>query len=109
VKESGQKLPPFYSEGLSVTAIAGYNAIHVSHEADSAMAISIRLPEELEARLAQLARKTGRTKSFYIKEAIVEQIADLEDFYLAEERMRDYDPADNVSLADMIRRHGVAR
>jgi RHH-type rel operon transcriptional repressor/antitoxin RelB len=73
------------------------------------MAISIRLPEDLEARLARLAKKTGRTKSFYIKEAIAEQIADLEDFYLAEERMRAYDPADNVSLADMTRRHGVAR
>jgi RHH-type rel operon transcriptional repressor/antitoxin RelB len=73
------------------------------------MAISIRLPEDLEARLARLAKKTGRTKSFYIKEAIAEQIADLEDFYLAEERMRAYDPADNVSLADMIRRDGLAR
>jgi RHH-type rel operon transcriptional repressor/antitoxin RelB len=67
------------------------------------------LPEDLEARLARLAKKTGRTKSFYIKEAIAEQIADLEDFYLAEERMRAYDPADNVSLADMIRRDGLAR
>jgi RHH-type transcriptional regulator, rel operon repressor / antitoxin RelB len=73
------------------------------------MAISIRLPEDLEARLTRLAKKTGRTKSFYVKEAIAEQIADLEDFYLAEERMRAYDPADNVSLADMTRRHDVAR
>jgi RHH-type rel operon transcriptional repressor/antitoxin RelB len=72
------------------------------------MAISIRLPEDLEQRLAKLARKTGRTKSFYIKEAIAEQIADLEDFYLAEQRMRNYDARDNATLAEMIDRHGVA-
>jgi RHH-type rel operon transcriptional repressor/antitoxin RelB len=72
------------------------------------MAISIRLPEDLEQRLAKLASKTGRTKSFYIKEAIAEQIADLEDFYLAEQRMRNYDARDNATLAEMIDRHGVA-
>ena len=72
------------------------------------MAISIRLPEDLEQRLAKLASKTGRTKSFYIKEAIAEQIADLEDFYLAEQRMRHYDARDNATLAEMIDRDGVA-
>jgi RHH-type rel operon transcriptional repressor/antitoxin RelB len=72
------------------------------------MAISIRLPDDLEQRLAKLARKTGRTKSFYIKEAIAEQIADLEDFYLAEQRMRNYDARDNATLAEIIDRHGVA-
>lgn len=72
------------------------------------MAISIRLPEDLEQRLARLASKTGRTKSFYIKEAIAEQIADLEDFYLAEQRMRNYDAGNNATLAEVINRHGMA-
>ena len=72
------------------------------------MAISIRLPEDLERRLAKLAATTGRTKSFYIKEAIAEQLADLEDFYLAEHRMRNYDASENATLAEMIERHGVA-
>jgi RHH-type transcriptional regulator, rel operon repressor / antitoxin RelB len=73
------------------------------------MATSIRLPDELDARLARLASKTGRSKSFYIKEAIEEHIADLEDFYLAERRMRAYDPAENATLDEMMTRHGVAR
>ena len=73
------------------------------------MAISIRLPTDLEARLEKLASKTGRTKTFYIKEAIAEQLADLEDYYLAEQRMRNHDATDNASLAQMIERHGVAR
>jgi RHH-type rel operon transcriptional repressor/antitoxin RelB len=44
---------------------------------------SIRLDKELDARLERLARLTGRSKSFYVKQAIEEQIADLEDLFLA--------------------------
>jgi len=47
--------------------------------------LSIRLPEEIEARLEHLAKQTGRTKSFYAREAILEKIEDLEDVYLAEQ------------------------
>jgi RHH-type rel operon transcriptional repressor/antitoxin RelB len=45
--------------------------------------LSIRLDPALDARLAQLAKKTGRTKSFYVKQAIQDQIEDLEDLFLA--------------------------
>ena len=41
--------------------------------------LALRLPPDLEARLEALARKTGRTKSYYAREAIVESIDDLED------------------------------
>ena len=44
---------------------------------------SIRLDDELDARLERLARLTGRSKSFYVKQALEEQIQDLEDLYLA--------------------------
>lgn len=71
------------------------------------MALSIRLPEELEARLEKLARTTGRTKTYYIREAVEEYIADLEDHYLAQKRMQDYDPQENTSLDSLIKRHGV--
>lgn len=46
--------------------------------------LAIRLPEDIEIRLDALARKTGRTKTYYAREAIVEYLADLEDIYLAE-------------------------
>ena len=45
--------------------------------------IAVRLPDEIEARLDALARATGRTKTFYVREAIVEHLDDLEDIYLA--------------------------
>ena len=46
--------------------------------------LSIRLDDELESRLDRLARLTGRSKSFYVKQAIEDQIEDLEDLYLAQ-------------------------
>jgi RHH-type rel operon transcriptional repressor/antitoxin RelB len=45
---------------------------------------SIRLDDDLETRLERLARLTGRSKSFYVKQAITQHIEDLEDLYLAQ-------------------------
>jgi RHH-type rel operon transcriptional repressor/antitoxin RelB len=49
--------------------------------------LALRLPEDIESRLDKLAKSTGRTKSFYAREAILEHLADLEDLYLAEKRL----------------------
>ena len=46
--------------------------------------LAIRLPQSIEERLDRLARRTGRTKTFYAREAILEHLEDLEDLYLAE-------------------------
>ena len=50
--------------------------------------LAIRLPDSIEERLNTLAAKTGRTKTALAREAIVEYIDDLEDYYLAEARAR---------------------
>ena len=49
--------------------------------------LAIRLPEDIEKRLAELASKTGRTKTFYAKEAIMEHLDEIEDKYLAINRL----------------------
>ena len=49
--------------------------------------LALRLPDELEKRLDALAKKTGRTKSFYAREAILRHLEDLEDFHLARRRL----------------------
>lgn len=49
--------------------------------------LSIRLPEDVENRLAVLAQETGRSKSYYVREAIIEKIDDMEDVYIAEKRL----------------------
>ena len=66
--------------------------------------LALRLPPEIEARLDALAKKTGRTKSFYAREAILEQIEDLEDAYIAEERVRT-DMGERISLEEMARKY----
>lgn len=45
--------------------------------------LAIRLDADIEQRLEVLAKKTGRTKTFYAREAIVEYLEDMEDYYLA--------------------------
>lgn len=71
--------------------------------------LAIRLPPEIEARLAELARRTGRTKSFYAREAILHYLDELEDLYLAESRLEDLREgrSESIPLNDLIRRHGV--
>jgi RHH-type transcriptional regulator, rel operon repressor / antitoxin RelB len=50
--------------------------------------LAIRLPKTIAERLNVLAAETGRTKTALAREAIVEYIDDLEDYYLAEARAR---------------------
>lgn len=67
--------------------------------------LSIELPEEIEARLERLAERTGRSKSFYVREAILEKIEDMEDVYLAEEVLERVRKGDEktISAEDMWR------
>lgn len=51
--------------------------------------ISVRLPKELVDRLDNLAKQTGRTKTYYIQEALLEKVSDLELVYLAQKREED--------------------
>ena len=49
--------------------------------------LAVRLPPEIEQRLDALAKKTGRSKSYYVREAILRQIEDIEDYYVARRRL----------------------
>lgn len=51
--------------------------------------LAIRLPREIEARLEALAKATGRSKTSYAREAILAHLDDLEDLYLAKQRLMD--------------------
>jgi RHH-type rel operon transcriptional repressor/antitoxin RelB len=50
--------------------------------------LALRLPPEIEKRLDALAKKTGRTKSFYAREAILRHLEDIEDQHLASARIK---------------------
>lgn len=51
------------------------------------MPTTIRLDKETEERLDALVKRTGRTKSYYLREFIERGLEDLEDFYDAEAAM----------------------
>jgi RHH-type rel operon transcriptional repressor/antitoxin RelB len=70
--------------------------------------LAIRLPPEIEARLEKLAKATGRSKTYYAREAIEEHLADLEDIYLAEKRLEEVRAGRvrTIALKDALK-HGV--
>lgn len=49
--------------------------------------LALRLPVDLEKRLEELAKKTGRSKSYYARLAIEEFLQDQEDYLLAISRL----------------------
>lgn len=54
--------------------------------------ISLRLGKQLEHRLEQLAEWTGRTKTFYVRQLLEAHLDELEDRYLAEQRLETLAP-----------------
>jgi len=70
--------------------------------------LAVRIDPELEKRLEALAAKTGRTKTFYAREAIEAHLDDLEDFYLAEARMASFRDGDAIPLEDLKAELGLA-
>ncbi|AVD70414.1 type II toxin-antitoxin system RelB family antitoxin [Desulfobulbus oralis] len=71
--------------------------------------LAIRLPAEIEARLDAMAKATGRTKTFYARQAILEYLDDLEDLYLAEQRLSEIrtGASEVVALEEVVKRYGL--
>ena len=72
--------------------------------------LAIRLPASIEKRLARLAKRTGRTKTYYAREAILKHLEDLEDIYLAEKAYARYLKGEEptIPLEEVMRRLGLA-
>lgn len=62
--------------------------------------LAIRLNENIEQRLQSLSEKTGRTKTYYAREAIEAYLQDMEDYYLAQERITT--PAKRWTLDELL-------
>lgn len=48
---------------------------------------AVRIPEDLDNRLNNLARRTGRSKNSFVREALLHQLDDIEDYYLGMETL----------------------
>jgi RHH-type rel operon transcriptional repressor/antitoxin RelB len=72
--------------------------------------MAIRLPVEIEARLEQLAKRTGRSKTYYAREAILAYLDEHEDRYMAEQVLARINSGDEKTLAldDVEARLGLA-
>ena len=72
--------------------------------------LSVRLPEDLEKRLEALAKATGRSKTYYVREALIQKLEDMEDLYLAEAVMERIASGEEKTtpLADVERELGLA-
>ncbi|MDQ1250225.1 MAG: RHH-type transcriptional regulator, rel operon repressor / antitoxin RelB [Actinomycetota bacterium] len=55
------------------------------------MALSLRLTADEEARLSALAARTGRSKTFYVRQVIVAHLDELEELYWADEAVREWE------------------
>ena len=73
--------------------------------------LAVRLPQSIEKRLEKLARRTGRTKTYYVREAILEHLEDIEDRYLAEVTLKRIRSGEErtIPLKEVMKRHGLQR
>ena len=70
--------------------------------------LALRLPADVESRLEELAKRTGRTKSYYAREAIIEHLVELEELYLAEAALAAIrEGAKTYPLSDVEREFGL--
>ena len=69
--------------------------------------LAVRLDADLEARLGAVAKRTGRSKSHYARQAILEKIEEFEDIALLEEALRDPDAGQRISHEQMMRELGL--
>ena len=71
--------------------------------------VSLRFPDEVSQRLQRLADVTGRSKTFHMIEAIREYVEDLEDLYLAEQRLiaLRFRQSRTVPLEEVMQRYGL--
>lgn len=69
--------------------------------------LTVRLTPQIETRLARLAKRTGRSKSHYAKQAIAEFLDDQEDYLIAISRLEDDLPS--IPLDKVAKRLGLDR
>ncbi len=72
--------------------------------------LALRLPEDIERRLEALAKRSGRSKSFYAREAILEHLDDLEAAYLSDEILKRIESGQEQThtLEDLEKELGLA-
>lgn len=66
---------------------------------------AVRLPDELDNKLDNLSKETGRSKSYYMIKALAQFLEDREDYLLAVARLEEKNP--RVSYKKMRKELGL--
>ena len=69
--------------------------------------LALRLPEDLAAELDRLAEETGRSKSYYARQAIVEFLEDRADYLRAVSVLERERGQPNLALDEVKRELGL--
>ena len=67
--------------------------------------LTIRLNNDLENRLITLSEKTGRSKSYYLRQALQIYLEEKEDYLLAISRLEKKNP--RISIEDLEKKLGL--
>jgi RHH-type transcriptional regulator, rel operon repressor / antitoxin RelB len=72
--------------------------------------LAVRIPRDIEKRLEQVAKRTGRSKTFLARMAILKHLEDLEDIHVAEQRLEALRRGEDntVALDELLKAHGLA-
>ena len=63
-------------------------------------ALSVRVPDELDSKLSEIAKETERPKSFHVQKALEAYLSEIADLQVAYDRLHDTnDPI--ISIAEM--------
>lgn len=69
--------------------------------------LALRLDDELEKRVADLATRQGRNKSALVREALIRYMEDQEDIEMAEAVLKNQSGKPTYSLAEVRRELGL--
>ena len=65
---------------------------------------AVRLPKELDERLAEVAKATGRTKSYHARRAIAAWLDEREDYLIACQRLEEVERGGRTRSLDEVKR-----
>ncbi len=60
--------------------------------------LTVNLGNELEKRLSGISKRTGRSKNFYVRQAVEQHVEDLENYYMALDAWTEYKNSGQNSL-----------
>jgi predicted DNA-binding protein len=69
--------------------------------------LEIPLDPQLERHLADIAARVGEAPAELARKALLAYLEDLEDYAIAVEAWKEFDPKDTVSLDELMTRYGV--